>query len=533
MYREDAAVASTLREVKISHKLGLNVYRSLNGTNGDFEAVMQLGSRIGAELGTRRVWMLGLAEYGTSASELIPSLCRLVSDAGVDCRWMVLETDERRFYETAQVLNEMLQGLEVEGSSLEELRPIYDGVLEAVADAVQKYVDPRDILMIHGSALAGLARFLPDSYHNRLIWCSYSGNADENPALTEAWEFLRPYLRPYARCLFPERRFVPPFLRDRAGVVTPGIDPLNHKNRGLRPYKLVGILRSAGLIERPNAPEWAAFESQVRVLRENSWKKEPILSLLHKPLVVQVSRFERLKGFAELMDGFHHLLKTYPERVPHLKGDDARVTAELEGVELVLAGPDPDDLPYNATGKAVLKELAERHSALPPEIAKRVHVLRLPMRDRKENGLIVNALQRLATVVVQNSLQHGFGLTVTEALWKGAPVVASGVGGIGHQIRSGIDGTLFDDPSDPESVATAILEVLADPRAAEARSRSGLKRVEENFLILQYLRTLIEEFDSLLHGAGSLRPRPVSSRGEEAEEEEPRRFEPAARHRLA
>jgi trehalose synthase len=209
------------------------------------------------------------------------------------------------------------------------------------------------------------------------------------------------------------------------------------------------------------------------------------------------------------------------------------VTSELEGVELVLAGPDPDDLPYNATGKAVLKELAERHSALPPEIAKRVHVLRLPMRDRKENGLIVNALQRLATVVVQNSLQHGFGLTVTEALWKGAPVVASGVGGIGHQIRSGIDGTLFDDPSDPESVASAILEVLADPRAAEARSRSGRKRVEENFLIVQYLRTLIEEFDSLLHGAGSLRPRPVASRDEEAEAAEPRRFEPAARHRLA
>jgi hypothetical protein len=82
-------------------------------------------------------------------------------------------------------------------------------------------------------------------------------------------------------------------------------------------------------------------------------------------------------------------------------------------------------------------------------------------------------------------------------------------------------------------VATAILEVLADPRAAEARSRSGRKRVEENFLILQYLRTLIEELDSLLHGAGSLRPRPVASREEEAEAAEPRRFEPAARSRLA
>ena len=525
-------MANTLREVKISHKLGLDLYRNLEGVNGDYEAVMQLGPRIGSELGTRRVWMLGLSEFGTSASELIPSLCRLLSDAEVDCRWMVLDSDERRFYETAQALSEMLQGLKVEGPSLEERRPIYDGVLEEVADAIQKYVDPRDILMVHGSALAGIARFLPDSYYNRLVWCSYTGTAEENEPLAEAWEFLRPYLRPYGRCLFPERRFIPPFLRDRAGVITPGIDPLNHKNRTMRPYKLAGILRSAGLIERPNIPEWAAFESPVRVLRENSWKKEPILSLLHRPLVVQVSRFERMKGFVELLDGFHHLLKTYPERVPHLKVDDERLTSELEGVELVLAGPDPDDLPYNATGKALLKELSERHSALPPEVAKRVHVLRLPMRNRKENALIINALQRLATVVVQNSLQHGFGLTVTEALWKGAPVVASGVGGIGHQVRSGIDGTLIDDPRDPESVATGILEVLADPRAADAHARSGHKRVSENFLILQTLCSLLEEFDALIQGAGALRPRPVAGRGEEPADES-RRFEPAARSRLA
>jgi trehalose synthase len=526
-------VPTTLREVKISHKLGLNLYRSLDGGDGAFESVMQLGSRVGAELGTNRVWMLGLSEFGSSAAELIPSLCRLLSDAEVDCRWMVLESDEQRFYETAQVLAEMLQGLEVEGPSLEERRPIYDGVLEAVADSIQKYVDPRDVLMVHGSALAGLARFLPDSYHNRLVWCSYSGNAEENEPLTEAWEFLRPYLRPYARCLFAERRFIPPFLRDRAGVITPGIDPLSHKNRTLRPYKLAGVLRSAGLIERPNSPAWGAFETPVRVLRGNTWKKEPILSLLHRPLVVQVSRFERLKGFVELLDGFQHMLKTYPERVPHLKVEDARLTAELECVELVIAGADPDDLPYNSTGNAILKELAEHHSALPPEVAKRVHVLRLPMRNGKENALVINALQRLATVVVQNSLQHGFGLTVTEALWKGAPVVASGVGGIGHQIRSGIDGTLIDDPRDPESVASGILEALADPRAAEARARSGQKRVAENFLILQCLRTLLEEIDGLIQGAGALRPRPVAGRGDELADDGARRFEQAARHRLA
>lgn len=295
-----------------------------------------------------------------------------------------------------------------------------------------------------------------------------------------------------------------------------------------RPDKLAGILRSAGLIERPQVPEWAAFDGEVKVLRGNSWKKEPILSLLHRPLVIQVSRFDRLKGFLELLDGFQHLLKVYPEEVPRLKVDDERVTSELDNVELILAGPDPDDLPSSPGSKALLKELAERHSALAPEVAKRVHVLKLPVKNRKENALVVNALQRLATVVVQNSLQHGFGLTVTEALWKGAPVVASNVGGIGHQIRSGVDGTLIDDPRDPGSVALAILEVLADGRTAEARSRSGPRRVTENFLILQHVHTLLEEFDGLIHGTGALRPRPVNQLQERHPEDE-RRYEAAPR----
>ncbi len=249
------------------------------------------------------------------------------------------------------------------------------------------------------------------------------------------------------------------------------------------------------------------------MLRSNSWKKEPILNLLNKPIVLQVSRFDRLKGFGPLLEGFRHLLKVYPERVPHLKVDDSRVTAELEDVELLLVGPDPDELPVNPAGKRVLDELAAQHSALPPEIARRVHVVRLPVKNRKENALIINALQRLASVVVQNSIQHGFGLTVTESLWKGAPVVAANVGGISHQVRSDVDGILIDDPGDPESIAMAILEVLADRKAAEARSRSGRRRVAENFLILQHVRTLLEEFDELTSGAGALRPRPVERVG--------------------
>jgi glycosyltransferase involved in cell wall biosynthesis len=95
-------------------------------------------------------------------------------------------------------------------------------------------------------------------------------------------------------------------------------------------------------------------------------------------------------------------------------------------------------------------------------------------------------------------------------------------------VRSGIDGTLIDDPADPEAVARTLLEVLADPRAAEERSRSGHKRVSENFLILQHVRSVLGELDELIQGAGALRPRPVSAR-EERQEADLRRFEAAGR----
>lgn len=509
-------MAIRLREIKFSRTLGLDHYRALPGLEADFEASMHLGSELADELGSRRVWMLGLAEHGSSEAETIPALCRLIADTGVDCRWMVIECDDERFYETAEILAEMLRGEpgpDPEGDvpGLEERSPIYEGVLGEAADELQRHLDPRDVVIVHGGALAGVGRFLPDEHRGRLLWVNREGVGRENDASRQAWSFLEPHLEVYSRCLFPDRSFIPSFLREKSGVVTPGIDPLSHKNRLLRPYKLAGILRSAGLVERPQVPEWAEFEDEIEVLRGNAWKKEPLLNPFYRPLIVQVSRFERAKGFVELLEGFHHLLQVYPERIRHMKVDAARIGQELGEAELILAGPDPEKLPYSPSGKAALRQLAERHSALPPEVAKRVHVLKLPVANAKENHLTVNALQRLASVYVQCSLDHGFGLTVLEALWKGVPVVASDVSGIGHRLRDGADGTLIDDPRDPESVAMAILEVFADRRSADVLSRSGHERVAESYLILQHLRRLLEEIGGVVEAAEAARPKPVAA----------------------
>ena len=128
-------------------------------------------------------------------------------------------------------------------------------------------------------------------------------------------------------------------------------------------------------------------------------------------------------------------------------------------------------------GPAVFAEVTTAWRALPHERRRRVQIAALPMADPVENAAIVNALQRHAAVVVQKSLAEGFGLTVTEAMWKGRPVVASAVGGIGDQIEDGRDGILLSDPRDLDAFAGALRRAPrrsgASPGGSARRRASG------------------------------------------------------------
>ena len=129
---------------------------------------------------------------------------------------------------------------------------------------------------------------------------------------------------------------------------------------------------------------------------------------------MQVSRWDPLKDPVGVLSGFAGLLE---------RGE------QLGGANLVLAGPDVKAVADDPEGAAVLQEVVDAWRALPDPVRDRIHLASLPSRDVDENAVVVNALQRHAHVIVQKSLQEGFGLTVTEAMWKGRPVIASAVGG--------------------------------------------------------------------------------------------------------
>jgi trehalose synthase len=146
----------------------------------------------------------------------------------------------------------------------------------------------------------------------------------------------------------------------------------------------------------------------------------------------------------------------------------------------------------------VLEECREEWRHLPEAVRERVHLAAIPMADSDENAVVVNALQRHAAVVVQKSLVEGFGLTVTEAMWKARPVLASRVGGIQDQIVDGRDGLLLDDPYDTEELGRLLRRVLSDPDLATRLGTAARARVLEEFLGDRHLQQYVDLFSRLV-----------------------------------
>ena len=161
-------------------------------------------------------------------------------------------------------------------------------------------------------------------------------------------------------------------------------------------------------------------------------------------------------------------------------------------MRLAFAGPDPASVADDPEGLDTIQDIIAAFQALDPEIQKDVGIFSLPMASRRENALIVNALQRCSDIVVQNSLQEGFGLTVTEAMWKRSAVLASSAAGIRQQIRQDLDGHLVHDAENPEEIAAAMWRLLIDQDEREMLGRSAQQRVHDEFLVFAHVRKWME-----------------------------------------
>lgn len=236
------------------------------------------------------------------------------------------------------------------------------------------------------------------------------------------WAFLKPYVEQYDASIFSTPAFAQRLAIPQF-MMTPSIDPLSDKNRDMSATEIAAILEKYAL--------------------------DP-----GRPIITQISRFDRLKDPLGVIAAY-------------------RLVKRRHDCQLVLAGGGATDDPE---GKEVLDEVRNAADGDPD-----IHVLPLP----PFSDLDINGLVRGSTIIMQKSLKEGFGLTVTEALWKRRPVIGGSVGGIKLQLLNGITGFLVHSP---EGAATRAIELLGDEHLRRTIADNGHEHVRANFLTTRHLR---------------------------------------------
>jgi len=380
-----------------------------------------------ADLAGRRVKMINSTANGGGVAELLSRLIPLCKELGIDARWKVIKGD-KAFFRVTKQFHHALQG-----GSFDHLGPRdLATFLETNRTNAAKLIDDEDFVVIHDPqplALVEVRNRAPSSYW---IWRCH---IDMSTPDKQLWAFLAPYVARYDAAVFSSSRFRNTLPLPQH-VFRPSIDPLSDKNREL----------SSAMIGR--------IYSRLGVPCD-------------KPIVIQVSRFDRLKDPLGVMRAF-------------------RLARRRVDCRLVLIGGSADDDPEAA---AMLGEVQRAANGDPD-----VHVL----GDRQYEDIEINGLVRGATVVVQKSIKEGFGLTVTEAMWKRKAVIASAVGGLRAQIEHDVTGVLV---SSVAQTAREIGALLEDPERRARLGEAARERVRREFLITSYLRRWLD----LLRGAARYR----------------------------
>jgi trehalose synthase len=261
---------------------------------------------------------------------------------------------------------------------------------------------------------------------------------DLSDADRKVWSFMRPFVERYDAAVFHLADYAKELIIPQ-NIIPPAIDPLAEKNVELSRSEIDSVLERYGIDPK-------------------------------RPILLQVSRFDRLKDPIGVIAAYRLARTSIP-------------------CQLVLAGGSASDDPE---GERVLAEVREAAGKDPD-----CHILALPPVAHRE----INALQRGATVVVQKSLREGFGLVVTEAMWKGKPMIGGAVGGIRRQIIHGTTGFLVHSV---EGTAFRIRQLLGNPKLASTLGENARRYVTENFLPPNYLKNWLLSLLSLRHGTQPL-----------------------------
>ena len=388
---------------------------------------------VAAELRGLRVAHLNATAIGGGVAEILQSMVPLFNSLGIATERIVIDPTDPEFFRVTKKIHNLLQG--AEGSLSERELDVYYGNLQQVAGAMRRDALSADVWFMHDPQLLPLAGMLRlgricDSV--AWLWICHIDLTQPNQS---ALDSLLPLLQDYHHLIFSLQQYVPVHqVADKpVYIAPPAIDPLAEKNNPVGEQEAWDILFSMGIDRK-------------------------------RPLITQVSRFDLWKDPWGVIDAFRLARESLPE-----------IQLALLGLSQASDDPEAGEILNSVLG----------HAAADPDI----HLFHDPESLPVDNDLAVNAFQMASSVLVQKSTREGFGLTVTEGMWKGKPMIGGNAGGIRIQIDDGANGYLV---SSPEECARRIVTLLQDNDLASYIGAAGRASVRRRFLLprlaLDYLK---------------------------------------------
>ena len=474
-----AGAVSLLHAVEVPSRTVSGLEPVIGATR--YERLTRSADQLRPLLAGRTVWNVNSTATGGGVAEMLQVLVGYGQDLDIPIGWLVISGDAR-FFAITKRLHNQLHG-RLSGAPLGAVETgHYAQMLASNAAELLARVRPGEVVLLHDPQTAGLAAPLAQM-GAQVVWRCHIGVGWQNDATRAGWEFLRPHLAPVQAYVFSRREYVPSWIpASKVWIIPPSIDPFSPKNQQLDADIVRAILARLGVLDGAAPPVPARFtrrDGRMDIVTRPAAITGEGRPGPGDPVLVQVSRWDRLKDMAGVMRGFADHV------VP---GGDGY---------LMLVGPSVTDVSDDPEGAAVYGECLLQWHDLSPATRARIMLVTLPLDDVDENAAMVNALQRHATVIAQKSLAEGFGLTVAEGMWKGRPVIGSAVGGIIDQIAEGT-GCLLPDPTDLAAFGAAVRLLLGDGAAATRMGKAARAHIRENFVsdvhLLRYaglLRTLI------------------------------------------
>ncbi|MEW6441880.1 MAG: glycosyltransferase [bacterium] len=374
-----------------------------------------------------KVLELNSSAQGGGVAEMLYSSVPFLNLLGIESEWKIIRGSQA-FFEITKGMHNLLQGKK--GAFTAAMKEGYIYNLEDCARA-NLIEDVPDVVLIHDPQPMGLIHYLKDPRSSWLWRCHIDVEESTLRANPDLWEFITDLSEHYDAAIFSAAHYVVSCWPLPKFLIPPFIDPLSEKNRDLSRAEVEQVLEKYGI------------DAAV-------------------PIVAQIGRYDPWKGIDRTIGTFRHVRKEVP-------------------CQLVLAGGLATDDPE---GSRVLAEVRERTEGMED-----VHVLSLQMSDRLLNWKEVNALQRAATVIMQPSTKEGFGLVITEALWKSKPVIGADVGAIPLQIRNEETGFFFETAA---RTARKVVQLLKSPAAARKLGQRGREFVSDHFLMPDRLADFLQ-----------------------------------------